>query len=672
MKKKEYLLRNRIINGVLFAVLIQSLFFGLVLLSLRGFAVLSRQPYETMQARLKDKNDVISSTLNQIYLEGAGLKRQIKRSTSTGDTHTMLIDMLNKADYLSAVMYMHTDSNDGVYYVDSEPQEYSIDASDISCLVGTSQAGVKVSMSNKWEKSYKAEKYAAAKELAQQKEDAEGWFYDPQADAFYYVLYVESGNDSRIVFLEAKTQYLNQMFADTTGSMQFWLGNEKGEFYAGTDSLMPVSVVEKLSDGVEEIVWNNEGEEYTGYRERVKTYGTFKDGQSLYVEVLGRTKELQAPVWEMIWKIIIAYAFSLAVCMLACWGVTALILKPLKQMLQDIKNQKGRTIRFKEGQAAEIQSIYNALNDMTKRLEESYSRYNLMEEVEQNLGSFLYHRDTQMTDISRSVEELLRIPPQYLTADREMSVENWKKLLDKLTAFQELNAYTFTGEDGNVYCVSFKTKDEENGVFGVVMDKTAEYRKISKLRFASEHDFLTKLNNASYMKEQGEVLLKKHKGRVNAMMFCDLDNLKYVNDHYGHSMGDAYIVAMADKMQWSAEQLRKEKPSVDVITARISGDEFAMLFTGFDTREEIRDILVRLYKRKGFISISDEEEYSVRVSVGFAYESKTADTVDKLLRCADMAMYSIKSRNKNGIAVYVDETHSEEVDVRTAGSDAAE
>lgn len=122
MKKKEYLLRNRIINGVLFAVLIQSLFFGLVLLSLRGFAVLSRQPYETMQARLKDKNDVISSTLNQIYLEGAGLKRQIKRSTSIGDTHTMLIDMLNKADYLSAVMYMHTDSNDGVYYVDSEPQ----------------------------------------------------------------------------------------------------------------------------------------------------------------------------------------------------------------------------------------------------------------------------------------------------------------------------------------------------------------------------------------------------------------------------------------------------------------------------------------------------------------------------------------------------------------------
>lgn len=667
MKKKDYLLRNRIISAVLVAVFAQSLFFGLVLLSLQGFTVLSRQPYETMQVRLKDKNDVISSTLNHIYLEGAGLKRQLKKTVGAADVHTMLVDMLNKADYLSAVMYMSMADNEGVHYVDAEPQEYSVDAADISCVVGNSRSDLKVGMSNLWRKKFISENYAQAQKLAEEKEDAEGWYYNAKEDAFYYVIYIERGTESNLVFLEIKEQYLSQMFVEngeTAGSMQFWLGNENGEFYAGEQELPPISVLGHNAEAAERISWVYDGEEYTGYRQPVKIYGSFDGGQNLYIQVLGRKAELQAPVREMMIKIVVAYVFSMAVCLIACWSSTLIILKPLKEMLENIKTLKGRVIRFNDGQAVEIQSIYNALNDMTKRLEESYSRYNFtMEEVEQNLGSFLYHNDTMMTDISRSVEEILRIPAEYITVDREMSLANWDRIIERLTPFKELNAYTFTGEDGNVRCVSFKQKDEENGVFGVVMDKTAEYRKISQLRFASEHDFLTKLNNASYIKEQGAELLKKHKGKVNAMMFCDLDNLKYVNDHYGHSMGDAYIVAMADKMKWCADMLQREMPGVDVIAARISGDEFAMLFTGFKAKEQIKDALINMYKRKCFISLSESEEYSVRVSVGFAYESKTVDSIDKLLKCADMAMYTVKSKSKNGIALYVDDTHSEEVGV---------
>lgn len=195
------------------------------------------------------------------------------------------------------------------------------------------------------------------------------------------------------------------------------------------------------------------------------------------------------------------------------------------------------------------------------------------------------------------------------------------------------------------------------------MDKTAEYQKISQLRFVSEHDFLTKLHNASYLREQGSNLLEKHRGRVNAMLFCDLDNLKYVNDNYGHSMGDAYIVAMADRMRGCAEELKKQKPQADIIAARVSGDEFAMLFTGFETREEVRDAVIALYQRKCIICLSEEREYSVRVSGGFAYADESNDTVEKLLKCADMAMYSIKSKSKNGIALYLDEEHIKEIDL---------
>lgn len=668
MKKKDYLLRNRIISAVLAAVFAQSLFFGLVLLSLKGFTQLSRQPYETMQVRLKDKNEVVSSTLNHIYLEGMGLKRQLKKTEHISEVHSMMLDMLNKADCLSGTAYISLSENAGIYYIDEEPQEYSVNVSDISCMVGTSQSDLQVRMSNLWRKRFVQESYEQARKMAEARDKAEGWYYDTASGAFYYIFYIENGVESGLVLLEMKEEALRKLFEENSGqagSMQFWLADETGEFYSGKQKLPPVSVAEMEQDSMEKISWVYDQEEYRGYRQPIKLYGSFSGEQQLYIQVLGRKAELQAPVQEMIIKIVIAYAFSMAVCLLACLGSTWIILKPLKEMLENIKKLKGRVIQCSDAQqAVEIRSIYNALNDMTKRLEESHSRYNFaMEEVEQNLGSFLYHNDTMMTDISRSVEEILQIPEEYITEDREMSVLNWEKIVDRLTLFEELNAYTFSGRDGNIRCVSFKQKEEENGVFGVVMDKTVEYRKISQLRFASEHDFLTKLNNASYLKEQGAKLLKKHKGKANAMMFCDLDNLKYVNDNYGHSMGDAYIVAMADKLKWCADMLQREMQKTDVIAARISGDEFAMLFTGFDSKEQIQDILIRIYQRKCFINLREKEEFSVRVSTGFAYEGRGIDTVDKLLKCADTAMYAIKSKNKNGIALYMDASHSQEITV---------
>jgi len=114
-------------------------------------------------------------------------------------------------------------------------------------------------------------------------------------------------------------------------------------------------------------------------------------------------------------------------------------------------------------------------------------------------------------------------------------------------------------------------------------------------------------------------------------------------------------------MNWLAERITMSCPDVDIIAARISGDEFAMLFTGFGAKEDIQEALIDLHERRSFISITNDEEYSVRVSIGFVYESDEVDTIEALLKCADIAMYSIKSRGKNGIAMYVDESNTKDV-----------
>lgn len=439
--EKKYLLRNRIIRAVLVAVLAQSILFGAFLILSGGFSALSRLPYQTMRVRLQDKNSAVSNTMHQIYLEGIGLKRQIGRNATEKEIHTMLVDVLNKVNYLSGIAYVSLDDNTGVAYIDSEPQEYSVNASDMNCLVGISLADTVVGMSNKWQKEFDGA-YAHVKEIASEKESGDCWFYDREEGAFYYKAYT----DDHMILMQMKENYLADLLeaGSTDTEMQFRLADDGGAFYTQTDRMEPLTMSGQTMEGMELIGWTSGGEEYVGYREMVGLYGKFGGEKALYVTVLCKKSLVQAPVRMMLIRIIIAYAISIGICFIACWSSTGIILKPLKQMLEDIQGQKERIVRFKSSPAVEIQSIYNALHDMTKRLEESYSRYNMtMEEVGQNLGSFLYHYDTKMTDVTRSVEEILCIPKGELTPEHELTQEAWDRIHAKMTPFPELNAFLF-------------------------------------------------------------------------------------------------------------------------------------------------------------------------------------------------------------------------------------
>ena len=99
--------------------------------------------------------------------------------------------------------------------------------------------------------------------------------------------------------------------------------------------------------------------------------------------------------------------------------------------------------------------------------------------------------------------------------------------------------------------------------------------------------------NASYLKKEGQKILDGNRSRVNALVFCDLDNLKFVNDNYGHEMGDHYLKAMADLLTDIAfgEQC---------MAVRLSGDEFVLFFYGYSERKTIAVSYTHLdvYKRQ--------------------------------------------------------------------------
>ncbi|WP_457563320.1 GGDEF domain-containing protein, partial [Caminibacter pacificus] len=130
---------------------------------------------------------------------------------------------------------------------------------------------------------------------------------------------------------------------------------------------------------------------------------------------------------------------------------------------------------------------------------------------------------------------------------------------------------------------------------------------INNLYKSSITDFLTGLGNKKLLLKEVEKRIKK--GQKFCLLFLDLDNFKEINDFYGHSVGDALIIEVAN-------ELKKFIHSDELIT-RIGGDEFVLLLNDCDTlklNKRLNELLKRLDKKW----IIRNYELSTSASVGVA------------------------------------------------------
>ncbi len=132
-------------------------------------------------------------------------------------------------------------------------------------------------------------------------------------------------------------------------------------------------------------------------------------------------------------------------------------------------------------------------------------------------------------------------------------------------------------------------------------------------------------------------------GRAVSLIMLDIDNFKAVNDRYGHNIGDAVIVAVAETCQ-------SQKRFSD-IAARLGGEEFAMLLpeSGLDdagiVAERLREAIGRLTIPAG------GGDVTVTISLGVT-EAEENISVEELLRRADIALYQAKRSGRNRVAFF--------------------
>ena len=188
---------------------------------------------------------------------------------------------------------------------------------------------------------------------------------------------------------------------------------------------------------------------------------------------------------------------------------------------------------------------------------------------------------------------------------------------------------------------------ELNRIDSIVLDITERKQVEKELITYANYDVLTGV----YNRRMGLVVLERDKQTVIrqgvdlTVCFVDINNLKFVNDNYGHDEGDRMIKTVA-------EVIKSEIRGVDTLV-RLGGDEFLISFPGCG-KEQAENIWNRILEKFKEINDGDDFLYNIIVSHGLAQYQETdneVNTIEKLINLADQRMYLDKTRLKNKYSV---------------------
>ena len=198
------------------------------------------------------------------------------------------------------------------------------------------------------------------------------------------------------------------------------------------------------------------------------------------------------------------------------------------------------------------------------------------------LGTFEHIKNTDYVLCSESFIKLFNIPDALIV----------KNKVNAQAFFAKMNEIKLNAEnkDENIFMVKgnvrkwFKivTYEDDNSIWGICLDVSKEILDKHIVEYERDYDSLTRLLNREAFRRKVEELFQNKIEKYSALVLFDIDNLRYVNDTYGHKMGDHYITTMANVLYSTLKN--------NCIVGRMAGDEFYIFAHGFNSKEEIRAV----------------------------------------------------------------------------------
>lgn len=358
----------------------------------------------------------------------------------------------------------------------------------------------------------------------------------------------------------------------------------------------------------------------------------------------------------------------LIACLLLGWLVILSVLKPMNSTIKTMKDilqaDEGADIRFNVKTRNEFKGITESFNNLLDEVSLSQERHMTVADIS---DSILFEWDFQkeIMFVSENFRKRFKVDVKNATLQNGKFIDSlmdgdfadlYKRdmtmLLKNKNAYS--NEYLTLNRSGEPAWISVRAEcvtdrlGEILRVIGVITDIDNEKKMEIKLSERASYDFLSQLYNRNTFERVFVKEIERRGMNKVAILFVDLDDFKFINDRYGHSVGDEVIKYVSDV-------LRSKVDNRDGFAGRFGGDEYVLCITNKQDIENVenlcQDIIDELYK--GY-KPSTGGLINIMCSIGIAICPEHGEEPTELIKHADAAMYFVKKNGKANYHSYVD------------------
>ncbi len=356
---------------------------------------------------------------------------------------------------------------------------------------------------------------------------------------------------------------------------------------------------------------------------------------------------------------------TLVLSVLGSLLISARLASPINHLYREVIDaQEKKTFpRLSRTAIREVDRFAETITELNKELVTNSTKFlRIMDMASVEIGGYELRTDTGSVFVTDNFFSLLGKPEMQ---GKPLSVRRFEEVLkgireknpsDRTAEGDEL--LTIRQPDGVRY-IMLRSTIEGHAKIGLAEDVTAAVLERKRIEHERDYDILTGLyNRQAFNRVCTELFAAPERMGVAALMMMDLDNLKHINDTYGHDWGDQYI-------RRTGQCLRDNTPA-GTVCARLSGDEFLVLFHGYRSRDAVREKIDHLTDamQQSVALLPSGNALHISLSGGIAWYPDDGQDWETLKKYADFAMYQVKHADKGrveefDIGVYNREAYAE-------------
>ncbi|MFI3238408.1 MAG: diguanylate cyclase [Lachnospiraceae bacterium] len=329
------------------------------------------------------------------------------------------------------------------------------------------------------------------------------------------------------------------------------------------------------------------------------------------------------------------------------------ILQSIDLLIENVSKIAGGDLDTKVDidSSKEFQKLSMHLNMMVSSLLNTTAQMShVLDYVDARIAVYEYKNDMQRVFATRKLADLLNLSKNELD-ELLTDKTNFNHLLYKIKKNStEIENVYLLGSDTYLQIETLSGKD---GNYGVVVDVSETINQRKRLERERDYDVLTNLFNRRALLREVATLFK-HPSilKESIIIALDMDNLKEINDTYGHDAGDSAI-------QYCAVLLR-DIPVEHKLLCRLGGDEFVAILYGADDKETLLAHTMQLEIDFNHSHIGlDYGDAHIKMSAGYIFSSDYEYSYDNLIKCADVALYTAKRTGRSRFVEYKDSMNTQ-------------